>query len=85
MQRKSPVGASLLAKNPKAPLGIRPSALSFTPIASKLAPTEGHRFTSLCPAHCEPNRYADPTRPNPASATVRGCRPLGASALPAGR
>jgi len=34
-----PVGASLLAKNPRVPLGIRFYALSFTTFASKLAPT----------------------------------------------
>lgn len=33
------VGASLLAKNLSAPLGVRLPASSFTTIASKLAPT----------------------------------------------
>jgi hypothetical protein len=36
---QNPVGASLLAKKPKAPLGIWLHALSFTTIASVLAPT----------------------------------------------
>ncbi|OWQ40322.1 hypothetical protein CDH05_17415 [Pseudomonas lactis] len=35
-----PVGASLLAKNPRAPQSIRMPALSLTIFASKLAPTE---------------------------------------------
>ncbi len=33
------VGASLLARNPSAPMGIRFPALSLTTLASKLAPT----------------------------------------------
>ncbi|CRM02940.1 hypothetical protein [Pseudomonas sp. 24 E 13] len=37
----APVGASLLAKNPRAPHSFRCPALSLTTFASKLAPTEG--------------------------------------------
>ena len=39
-ERRSPVGASLLAKNAGTPRGFRQPALSLTSIASKLAPTE---------------------------------------------
>ncbi|QBQ09657.1 hypothetical protein DCC84_07815 [Pseudomonas sp. SXM-1] len=35
-----PVGASLLAKNPRSPRSVRMVALSLTIIASKLAPTQ---------------------------------------------
>jgi hypothetical protein len=45
---RPPVGASLLAKNPQAPQTIWFDALSFTTIASKLAPTE-RVFLSACP------------------------------------
>ncbi|OWQ39579.1 hypothetical protein CDH05_21285 [Pseudomonas lactis] len=41
----SPVGASLLAKNPQAPRLVRKHALSLTCFASKLAPTWGIRRT----------------------------------------
>ena len=37
----------MLAKNPKAPLGIRFHALSFTTIASELAPTGERGCNSL--------------------------------------
>src|SRR5687768_10416488 len=37
----APVGASLLARSLRTPRGVRLQALSFTSIASKLAPTGG--------------------------------------------
>ncbi|MBA1427130.1 hypothetical protein FHP26_00750 [Pseudomonas orientalis] len=37
----NPVGASLLAKNPRAPRSFSMCALSLTSFASKLAPTVG--------------------------------------------
>ncbi|KPU58496.1 hypothetical protein AN403_3599 [Pseudomonas fluorescens] len=40
IERRSPVGASLLAKNAGTPRGFRQPASSLTTIASKLAPTE---------------------------------------------
>ena len=40
-----PVGASLLAKNPRTPRGTRLPASSLTTIASKLAPTEDSGYT----------------------------------------
>ena len=46
----SPVGASLLAKNPQTPRLLRKPALSLTFFASKLAPT-GHYRARLPGAH----------------------------------
>ncbi|WP_338921675.1 hypothetical protein V0M98_03250 [Pseudomonas silesiensis] len=43
VKRLKPVGASLLAKGSRTPLGIWFYALSFTTFASKLAPTGGSR------------------------------------------
>ena len=42
-ERRSPVGASLLAKNARTPRAFRQPASSLTSIASKLAPTEERR------------------------------------------
>ena len=47
----SPVGASLLAKNARTTRGFRPPALSLTPIASTLAPTEEQSKSRSAYAH----------------------------------
>ncbi|PRW79542.1 hypothetical protein C7A12_06520 [Pseudomonas fluorescens] len=44
MGRKAFVGASLLAKNSRAPRSSRKNALSLTFFASKLAPTDEPRW-----------------------------------------
>ncbi|PMZ76565.1 hypothetical protein C1X65_10400 [Pseudomonas sp. FW305-70] len=47
---QNPVGASLLAKDSRAPQSVSQPALSLTPIASKLAPTVGNVIDLRCTA-----------------------------------
>ncbi|MBR7213460.1 hypothetical protein E1K68_11875 [Pseudomonas sp. B2021] len=60
MKHEHPVGASLLAKNAKAPRFFRMHALSLTLFASKLAPTgtenchAGHPLDPDLPRHHAP-------------------------------